>query len=193
MCLLSSGHVSCDCDYHDVTPQIPPVPWLPTKPLLALSGFSRTQNKKTANQPTKNVPGLLSIAQHLTNRSIDASVVQNSHPEKQFQQDDEANEMMHAQIRLNATAMQEIETLREDRKKLMMEMEMARKENDVFKAKYSRANEQLTYLKSKMMKQNLVAEVTEAPLNDKKNDVNKTNKIVEAGATSKTILTKRTV
>lgn len=62
------------------------------------------------------------------------------------------SDLAYAQIRINTDAMKQIDFFKNERDKIMAEMEKARKEAELFKSRYTRANEQLNYLKKKMDK-----------------------------------------
>lgn len=68
------------------------------------------------------------------------------------QDKDEGNIFLEKQIKINATAMKEIEQLRKERNEILQAAERKAKENSVLQIKYAQAVEKLNYLKKKMGK-----------------------------------------
>lgn len=62
------------------------------------------------------------------------------------------SQMMHAQIRINANVMKEVDALRVEKTQLLADFDKVAKEKEFFKMKLAHASEQLSYLKKKMVK-----------------------------------------
>lgn len=97
------------------------------------------------------VPNLLSIHPSVP-RQMDASSGLNP-------------ELLEAQIRINARAMDEIEALKEERKQMMALQEKTAKEKQVLTVKFDKANEQLQFLVKKLGKRDNVSKDKNGPNN----------------------------
>lgn len=95
----------------------------------------RHSNVKKVTLPWMPVPGLLPISKPST--SVGSPSLR--------------DDMMSAQIKINANVMKELEAMRKERSDLLAANARALKERDVYKNRLDQTSEQLNYLKKKMV------------------------------------------
>lgn len=139
------GIVNCNCVYHAGS-SAPKVPWLPKKtPFIEsdVTSANPQQGSIESSSTARPVPALIPLGNE---QAVSSNILDQRGLGIQ-------DEMLQTQIRFNANAMTEIESLRADREQLLADKERAAKETMMLRSKYMRATEQLNYLKKKMIKE----------------------------------------
>lgn len=106
------------------------VPWLPRVASIS------TPTNTTPTVPTPTVPRLIPIAQRT--RPVLLSGLERA--------------LLEAQIKVNTQMMEELEALKEEKKQFLAKQDKMEKDNQFLSVKYTRATEQLLYLKKKVDK-----------------------------------------